>query len=141
MWRRILLVLLIANAVAAFAGMTGLINNGLGLGEEMLDGTPFESYLLPGLLLGAGVGLTHVVAAVLVWRLMPYAALASMASAFALAIWMFVQVSLIGGGFALQWIFFALAMIEIGVIAAWLGLFQSVAPQSSRSRMARARTP
>lgn len=81
MWRRLLLVLLVVNALSAFGGAAGLVGNGVGMDPAWLDGTPFTSYLWPGILLGVAVGGTHLVAVVMVVRRAPFAPLAALVAA------------------------------------------------------------
>lgn len=60
----VLVVLLIFGAVSAFGGaVLAIIFNGGGIPLEHLAGTPFPSFLVPGLVLGVIVGGTQLVAA------------------------------------------------------------------------------
>ena len=132
MWRRVLLVLLVVNALSAFGGMAGLVTNGVGMEPAWLEGTPFATYLWPGILLGVAVGGTHLVAAVMVARRAPFAPLAAMVAAVTLLGWIFTQVMLIEERFWLQWLYFVLPLLEVGCVAGWLGLFRP-APAGSDS--------
>jgi hypothetical protein len=61
-----------------------------------LQGSPFESYLVPGLILFSILGLGPLVAAFLVWRRNDLAPLAAFIAGVALLIWVAVQIAIIG---------------------------------------------
>jgi menaquinone-dependent protoporphyrinogen oxidase len=85
----------------------------------MLDGTPFTSLFVPGLLLAGVVGLTNLVAGTLVFRRHRAGDLAALAAGLALTTWIVVQVSLIGAGHWLQALYLAVGLATIGG-AGWL---------------------
>jgi hypothetical protein len=136
MWRRLLLALLVIVTLSALGGAAGLVGNGVGMDPGVLDGTPFDTFLWPGLLLGLVVGGTHLVAAVMVARRTAFAPLAALGAAFVLLVWIFTQVMVIDERFWLQWLYFVLPMLEVGCVTAWLGLFRSRAPGSDSSHEA-----
>src|SRR5688572_1397971 len=61
------------SAVNAVAGGIGLLVNGLGVPREQLQGTPFDSFTVPGLLLAIVVGGSMAVATACSWRKVPWA--------------------------------------------------------------------
>lgn len=61
-----------------------------------LQGSPFESYLIPGLILFSILGLGPLAAALLVWRRHPLAPLAASVVGVALLVWVAVQIAIIG---------------------------------------------
>lgn len=134
MWRRLLLALLVVVALSALGGAAGLVGNGVGMDPGVLDGTPFGTFLWPGLLLGLVVGGTHLVAAVMVARRTAFAPLAALGAAFVLLVWIVTQVMIIDERFWLQWLYFALALAEVGCVAAWLGLFRPGAGRQDERR-------
>ena len=66
------MVLLFILGITALAGAMGMIldptGQGMGLPPEMLDRTPFESFLIPAIILGIFNGILSLVFAVLIIR-------------------------------------------------------------------------
>jgi hypothetical protein len=110
-------------ALEGFVGLTaavcgvGLIVYGLGIPEEELDGTPFDSFLVPGLLLSLVVGGSLLAAAWTVWQRLPQAPLVSAAAGCVLLGWIVGEAILIDGGRGLQAAVLAFALLIIGL--AW----------------------
>ena len=69
---------------------------------QWLNGTPFGSYVIPGLVLGAVVGGSQIAAAVAGWRRHPRARTLSLLAALVLLAWIVIQLALIGYHSALQ---------------------------------------
>jgi hypothetical protein len=84
---------------------------------EWLDGSPFSSYRVPSLVLGAGVGGTSAAAALAAWRGGPAAAPAAVLAGAVLTAWIAAQVAVIGLRSPLQ-----PAMAAAGITLAGLGL-------------------
>ena len=61
-----------------------------------LEGSPFETYFAPGLILFCALGLGPLAAARLVWLRHPLAPIAALAVGVALLIWMAVEIAVIG---------------------------------------------
>lgn len=80
-----------------------------------LNGSPFGSYLVPGMILALVLGGAHSVAFLLTLRRRPWYALASAVAAFATLIWISVQMAYIPFSF-LQAAYFGFGMAEIGCI-------------------------
>ena len=78
---------------------------------DMLSNTPFRSFLIPGLILFLVHGVGNIASAVLCFRMRRIAAFGGMLFGFALIIWIFVQVNMIGGGHWLQYLYFALGPV------------------------------
>ena len=93
---------------------------------DYLVGTPFASYLLPGLVLGIVVGGTHALAFVLVLRRHRWGDLASAVAAFAVLIWIFIQMIYIPFSF-LQAVYFVAGVAEAGLVMVRLNLFGRLA--------------
>lgn len=104
---------------------------GFGLPPEFLDGSPFVSYLVPGIVLLLIVGGTHVAAFLGQLRAARYAAFLSSVAAFGMLIWIFVQMIFIPYSF-LQAVFFVAGLAEAGFVLLQLGV---LTPQPARSRM------
>jgi hypothetical protein len=99
-------------AVGAVGGGIGLMfYDGLGMSVDQLDGTPFSSYVIPGMILLLAVGGSALVAA---WALMArheYAAHLAFIAAAVLAGWIIVQIAMLGFIHFLQPVFFILGLI------------------------------
>ncbi|GHG46267.1 hypothetical protein GCM10012320_12200 [Sinomonas cellulolyticus] len=131
-WARVVLTVLAAvGGVTAVAGGATLIW-GSTMGNapywatppgSMLEGSPFSSYLVPGLLLAVVVGGTQLVAAVLLVRRSAAAPFAAAVAAFGLLVWIFVQMVVIPFS-PLQAVYFAWGLAEAGLLLVALGLFR-----------------
>jgi len=87
-------VLAAVHAVVGFAavgGGIGLVRNGLGMPEEWLLSTPFDNWVIPGVLLAIGVGGSQLLAAALLSTHDPQARSASMAAGVGVAAWIVLQ--------------------------------------------------
>src|SRR5215204_5533786 len=108
-------------ALTAIAGGTALIFGALlpqtvtaiSPPDEYLVGTPFASYLVPGIMLAAVVGDLHAVAFVLELRWSGWRLLGAATASVALLIWVFVQMIFIPFSF-LQAVYFAAGLAEFG---------------------------
>jgi hypothetical protein len=131
-WIRIVLTVLTALVgLTAVAGGIALVvgaatSSSLGgavPGPSYLGGSPFTSYLAPGLVLGGVVGGTHLLAAVLVGRGARSGPVAAAVAAFGLLIWIFVQMMFIPFSL-LQAAYFAAGLAELGLVLLGLGLLR-----------------
>jgi hypothetical protein len=82
---------------------------------SMLKDSPFATFFLPGLILFAVNGVGQTIAAVLSFRGHRFAGLAGAVMGLGLMIWIFIQVSMIGGGHWLQYLYFALGVAEVSL--------------------------
>jgi len=116
--RAALVALQIIVAVAAVFGGFGLITDTLGMQQDWLSGTPFTSWLWPGIFLLIVVAVPMAVAALgeLLRRHWAYAA--SIAAGAALVGWIVVQWLVIGKYFFLQPTMLAIGFLV--VLLAWL---------------------
>jgi hypothetical protein len=94
-----------------------LIVNGLGLSRETLAESPFDSFLVPGLLLTFVVGGSLLTAAFLEWTRNPVAPLASTGAGCVLLGWIVVEAAMVRSGRELQAAIFTLALLVMGL--AW----------------------
>jgi hypothetical protein len=93
-----------------------------GLSADYLVGSPFTSYLVPGIVLAVVVGGIHLAAFVMLKRRTRGSVFASAVAGFGLLIWIFVQ--MVGLPFTvLQAVYFAAGLAEIGLVLLMLGLF------------------
>jgi hypothetical protein len=104
--------------VNAVYGGVGLIRDGMGMPAEWLDSTPFGSWVIPGILLLAVIGVPMVTAAtaeLLRWR---WAYLASLIAAVFQLGWIVAQVLTLQRYFFLQPVLFVAGLL-VGGLAIW----------------------
>ena len=94
-----------------------LIINGLGMPRSILAATPFDSFLIPGLVLTVVVGGTLLGAAWLIRVRHPRAWLASLAAGVILLGWIVIESVMIADGRGLQVFILVTALLIIGL--AW----------------------
>ncbi len=112
-----LLALLLAVGLLAVACGIVLIVNGLGMPLSTLATTPFDSFLIPGLLLSVVVGGSLLGAACLIWVRHPLAWIASLGAGLILLGWIVVEAVMIADGRVLQAIILIAALLIVGL--AW----------------------
>jgi hypothetical protein len=124
-----LLVLQALVAVTAIAGGAALVLSALNpeLATVLsppttyLEGSPFSSYLVPGLLLAIVVGGTQAAAFLLGVTRSDLSLLGGATAAIALLIWVFVQMMFIPFSF-LQALYFGVGIAETGLVLIALGI-------------------
>ena len=102
-------------ATAAISGLMLIVSPSGSLLEapvEMLKGSPFTNFLLPGVILFLVNGIGQLVASAYTLRRKPRAALIGAAFGLGLMIWIFIQVNMIGGGHILQYGYFFIGVAE-----------------------------
>jgi len=124
---RVLVALLIFDAVSSFGGaVMATFFNGAGVPLELLAGTWFESsFLVLGLILGIILGGTHAVASFALITRRHWALLASAVAGFAMLIWNFTELAIIGYSW-LQSVYFGFGILELILVFALLGIAPSV---------------
>lgn len=118
--RRTLLALLLLTALPAVGMGVAMIVRPIGVaGLELtlLDGTPFASFRIPGVLLALLIGGSQTAAAVLLWREHPLAPRAVGAAALLLAAWIAGQALLLRGNHWMQATYFVVAALELLILA------------------------
>lgn len=128
--RKILLAVQAVVALTAVLGGGALIVGSFageniftqGLSTDALVGSPFSSYLIPGILLVAVVGGIHLAALLMLKRRTRFSVFASAAAGIALLVWIFVQMAIVPFN-ALQAVYFTAGIVEIGLVLIMLGLF------------------
>lgn len=133
-----LMILLGFVAVTAFAGGAALTLGSLVPQEgwvivppsEYLAGSPFESYLVPGLLLAVVLGGVHLVAFVMVLRRHRWSHLMSAVAGFDALIWIFVQMVFIPFS-PLQLVYFAVGLAEVGLVLLGLGVLRRLVARAA----------
>ena len=92
----------------------------MGLPLKMLAGTPFHSFLVPGLLLFTFVGVGPILAAAITARQVTVGPLAALAVGVTLMTWITVEMVLFAGATSLLWAFYlVLGTVIAAVGAAW----------------------
>ncbi|MEO7722475.1 MAG: hypothetical protein ABIS08_11245 [Pseudolysinimonas sp.] len=125
--RIVLLVLAAFMAASALAGGVALVvgsvspSLALGIPVSYLEGSPFSSYLVPGVILAVVLGGVNVWAFVLLLRRHPFAVFASAIAAFDGLIW--IAVELVWVPFSvLHAIYFTVPLAQAGFVMLALGL-------------------
>ena len=88
--------LLLLVALNAFAGGYYAMMGASDIPREWLNGSPFKNYLIPGIFLFVCVGLSSLLAGILVLKRHRLAPTASFSSATIVLLWIVVQVAIIG---------------------------------------------
>lgn len=123
--RAAVLALGLVSAISAIAGGLGLITSPLGDPNlppiHLLAHTPFESFLVPGLILAVVVGGTSLGATMLAWRRSRAAVDATILAGGALTVWILAEIGMIR---AFHWLHglcgaLGLGLLTLGVQAAW----------------------
>lgn len=91
------------------------------LPPDLLQGSPFSTYLIPGLVLSLIVGGIHLAAFILLIKHHAQAPLAAAAAGFSILIWIFVQMVFIPFS-VLQAVYFAVGLAELGLLLLLLRL-------------------
>ncbi len=118
-----LAVLAVFQALSAFFGaFLAVARDGAGVPVEHLAGSPFTSYLVPGLILGGVVGGTHLAAAVALLAKRRVALLLSAVAGFGMLIWIFAELVIIRQYSWLQSAYFAIGVLELSLVLALLGI-------------------
>jgi hypothetical protein len=104
--------------IGAVGGGIGLLTGSVGLSKDFLAGTPFDSYLIPGLALLVFVGGSMLGAAWNLWKRSRYALYGSLAAAAMIAGWFVVQLGTVGYISWMQPAFIGLGLIQMALT--WL---------------------
>lgn len=100
------------------AGGIGLLTGSIGLSEDYLEGSIFDSYVIPALILMFVVGGALLGAASLMWRHHRLAPEASLVAAATLLGWIVVQLAIVGYISWMQPTVFAFAVV-LGALSWW----------------------
>lgn len=126
----VLVVLLVFGAVSAFGGaVLGIFFDGAGVPLEHLAGTPFSSFVVPGLILGVVVGGTQLAAGVALLARNPWAPLMAAVAGFAMMIWIYTELAILGYSW-LQSVYFGLGIVELILVLALLGITPEESPRT-----------
>mgnify|MGYP006295956677 CR=1 FL=1 len=118
----LLLVALIFQGVSGLTGGVGLVADpsgaALGIPVEWLGGSPFDDYLIPGVILFVVLGVFPLVAAFGLWQRRRWSRRAALLGGIALTIWIGVEILIIGYQPTppLQLIYGLLGVIILGLV-------------------------
>jgi len=111
------------NLVSAVAGGLGVVfTNGLGMPTSWLDGTPFDSFVVPGLILLLIVGGTQALAVALQHRRHPWYPAAAGVAGFGMVLWIYVEVALLPVYSFLQTLYLATGVFQLVFLLLVLGI-------------------
>lgn len=123
-------ILALAGAVSALAGGIALLIGVIEFPLDWLDGTIFEDYTIPALVLAVIVGGSQVIAALSIRRSEGWGSEAALAAGLVMMGWIVGEIAIVGSEAgimrALQAVYFTLGLIE-AALAAWLVVTRSKA--------------
>lgn len=125
--RGTLLTITIFNAVSALAGGAAILTGWLRMPPSLLDGSPFDTFLWPGIILLVIVGGTQAVAAVLLLRRSGSSLAWASIAGFGMIIWIFVETGIIAGLSWLQVLYFATGTVQLVLVLAQSGVVKWIA--------------
>lgn len=101
---------------ALFGGLAAILDpyGPMGISTEVLNGSPFDSFFIPGLILFAFLGLGNVLSGVIVWRGSKLTGYLSGFFGCGLMIWILVQCWIMGDVVFLHVLYFILGMVQAG---------------------------
>lgn len=135
---RVLFWLLTFGAASALAGgVLGVGFNGAGVPLSYLAATPFDSFVIPGLILGLVVGGTQLAGAIAVARRARWSLLLASIAGAGMLIWIFVELAAMTEYSPLQTIYFGLGGAELAAVFILLGVLR---PQQAVAQAAAGRT-
>ena len=134
----------LALALSWFTGITAVVGglalmfsptgaNAWGMPLSLLEGTPFDNYFLPGLLLFGVVGLGNLAAAFIEQHGHHWSELAVIAGGSALSIWILVQMQMLQSAHFLQIFYLIVGMVTV-LAAVRLSLLRIHTPQVAEGR-------
>ncbi len=114
------------NLLSAVVGAVGLIAfGGMGIPLEWLDASPFTTYLWPGVILGAVVGGSQVLALFAMRGRYLLAGGVSVAAGLVMMTWIFVEIAMMLVWSPLQGVYFSAGLIQVALAALALGAWPS----------------
>ncbi|EFV93024.1 hypothetical protein ES5_02896 [Dietzia cinnamea P4] len=115
------------NALSAIGGGIGLLTPGsMGLPVDVIAGSGFTSYFWPAILLIVVIGGTQLLAVIAEVRRAATALFWAAFAGFAMIIWIFVELAVMGGFSALHGIYFATGTLQLVLVFALLGIAPAV---------------
>ncbi len=114
-WGVIVFAFLLLNGFGAIAGGIAVMKDAMPFPDVWLQGTPFHSYFLPGLILFLAVGGSHFAAAYAIFRRHPLAKRPATFAGIVLTGWMIGELALIGFRAPIQVWFVGVGLLEFGL--------------------------
>jgi len=112
MERKLFAIFQFAVSVSAIAGSLALFGR-FHPPLEWLAGSPFHSYLIPGVILLFAIGGSYLLAGITLWRRSKFSSEISATAGFTMLIWIFVQISVIKHTSWLQSFYFAVGLLTL----------------------------
>jgi hypothetical protein len=133
-WGVGLLVVATFNLLSAVGGGIALVvTSGLGMPPTLIDGSPFDSFTGPGIILAAVVGGTQAIALLLLLLGHRLALAAAAVAAFGMILWIYVEVSMLLFYHWLQTLYFLIGTIELVIVLILLGVLRPALRHHPRS--------
>ncbi|MDD3614027.1 MAG: hypothetical protein WAP98_04900 [Caldicoprobacterales bacterium] len=113
--RRLLLFFHSFVGIGALAGGLAAITDPyepMGVTVDALKLSPFNSFLIPGIILFTVIGLGNIIAAITLWKNFKYQGYMSSVFSWALVIWIVVQCIMLQDIVALHIIYFVIGLVE-----------------------------
>ena len=139
LWPTIVLELFVAS-MAVYGGVGLIWDNALGMSAEWLAGSPFTSWVLPGVFLLLVVAVPMTLAAVLELRRSAWAGVASVVAGAAQIGWVGVQLAIMQRYFFLQPVMFACGL-AIVLLELWAFRHRPLVPAAGGPGSVHAGTP
>ncbi len=122
-----LIVVGIFNAVSALGGGIGLLTPGsMGIPLYIIDGSIFADFTWPAIILIVVIGGTQALAVIAELRHARPARFFAALAGFALIIWIFVELAIMGGYSILHGIFFVTGLLQLVLVLALLDVLPGV---------------
>ena len=121
--RGLLIAVGVFNALSAVGGGIGLLTPGsMGIPLSIIEGSIFTSYLWPAMILVVVIGGTQALAVVAELRRAGTALFWAAFAGFAMLIWIFVELAIMGGYSLLHGIYFSTGTLQLVLVLALLGV-------------------
>ncbi len=121
-----LLVVAWFNLASALVGMVGLtLGGGMGIPLQWLEGTVFDSYVVPGVILGVVVGGTQALALIAQYFRYRIAWGLHAAAGLTMTIWIFVEIAIMLVWSPLQGVYFVSGAVQLVLAVLALGAWPS----------------
>jgi hypothetical protein len=111
---------LLVGLSAIISGYGIVMGHGLGMPLNWLDGSPFHSYLIPGLVLFFIVGGSYVLSSVTTWMSHQYAPQMASIAGFGIMIWIFTEMYIVRQSHWLQILYFSIGIATIVSVLIYL---------------------
>lgn len=109
-----LLIGLLFGSVSAFGGFVMLLTPSAGgLPHELLNNSPFSSFVFPGVILGLVVGGTQLLGAIGLLRKWPHSSEWIAIAGFGMIVWIYAEIYIVKQISWLQTVYFALGIAEL----------------------------